>query len=92
MTYVTGGQIQANDYNTASTLNSTVWGVGLGPHGYGQDTTYISPVSIGNLIRNVEWNNLDAVLNLTTQHQGITNYNPGTLVPGFTSVVAGTPI
>lgn len=92
MTYATGGRIQAADYNTISTSLGEIWGVGNGRFGYGQSTTYIAPVTVGNLVRNAEWNNLDAVLELTTQHQAITTYNPGTYDTGFTSVVGGTSI
>jgi len=92
MTYVTGGLVQANDYNTASTTLGNVWGIGSGAYGYGQDTTYIAPVVAGDLIRNAEWNNLDAILELATQHQNITTYNPASIDSGFTSVIAGTTI
>ena len=92
MTYATGGRIQAADHNSASTYLADIWGVGNGRFGYGQSTTYIAPVAVGDLIRNDEWNNLDTVLELTTQHQAIVPYVPSSYDPGFVSVVGGTSI
>ena len=98
MTYVAGGRAQASDYNYFVSGNVShpnvglIWGRGYGKYGLGQDTTYVAPVAVGDLIRNDEWNNMDAVLALTTQHQAVTTYTPSTYDPGFVSVIAGRPI
>lgn len=96
MTYATGDQIRAADYNQfaigavsappPSTIANAglVWGSGYGRYGIGQDTTVIRPVATGNLIRAQEWDNMDAVLQAMTEHQqGTGTYtSPGPVVAG----------
>jgi hypothetical protein len=69
MTYVTGGLIQAADYNgfvndSANNINA-IWGTGSGDKGWGQ--TAISTVSTGATVTAVQWATL--VANLATSGQ-----------------------
>lgn len=86
MAYVTGNVIRKGDYNIFATGSEDgtlsagepsaglLWGTGFGPYGYGQDTAYIAPAEVGDVISIQEWNNLDAVImNLRDHQQG-----PGT--------------
>jgi len=62
MTYVTGGLIQASDYNTFQTNLNSIWSTGSGDSGWGQ--TSISAVSIGGTVAATNWATL--VNNLST--------------------------
>jgi hypothetical protein len=69
MTYVSGGLIQATDYNgfandSANNIGN-IWGVGSGDKGWGQ--TAISNVSVGGTVTAVQWATL--VANLATAGQ-----------------------
>ena len=69
MTYVSGGLIQAVDYNgfvatSANNINA-VWGVGSGDKGWGQ--TEIGQVSVGGTVTATQWATL--VANLATAGQ-----------------------
>ena len=96
--YSTGQVIDRRTYNEFSngsvdgTLSNgtasvgLVWGTGYGRYGYGQGTEYIAPVTIGQLIRSQEWDNLDAILQSTIEHQhGIGSY----IGPGGGVIAAG---
>jgi hypothetical protein len=69
MTYVSGGLIQAADYNgfvndSANNINA-IWGTGSGDKGWGQ--TAISTVSVGGTVTATQWATL--VANLATAGQ-----------------------
>lgn len=69
MTYVSGGLIQATDYNgfvndSANNINA-VWGTGSGDRGWGQ--TSISNVAVGATVTATQWATL--VANLATSGQ-----------------------
>ena len=49
-----------------------VWGMGYGRWGYGQDSNYIAPVVVGEKIFAQDWENINDILNYTSQHQGNT--------------------
>ena len=96
MTYATGDLIRAADYDRfvigadapppSTTVASAglVWGTGFSRYGFGQLTSYIHPVVVGDVVRAQEWDNLDAVMQATTEHQqGPNTYNgPGPAVAG----------
>lgn len=81
MTYASGGQIQATDYNnlawggtqgtyTASPNNiAYVMGVGNGQFGYGQDVSLINTVSASNDVTAAQWAGLVFMLNRALAHQ-----------------------
>jgi hypothetical protein len=82
MAYTSGGTIQALDYNllawggNTQVYNATpdnlaeVWGVGNGQGGYGQDTSLISTLSVGDTVTATQWAGLVYTLNKTLGHQG----------------------
>lgn len=82
MSYAAGGTIQANDYNnlawggnSSNVYNSTitntaqVWGVGFGHRGYGQTTSQIAAVAIGNDVTATQWAGLIYTINNALGHQ-----------------------
>ena len=74
MTYVSGGLIQATDYNgfastTAGANVNSIWGVGSGDAGYGQSTT-LSTVAVGTDVTATQWANLNNRIASMAQHQG----------------------
>lgn len=95
MTYITGGDIQASDYNTFATLaasmnevfadlhpGATTIGAGA-DYGYGQ-TPALSSVSEGSVVGATEWAALYQAIRKSGQHQNTTVVPPlpGTN-PGF---------
>lgn len=96
MAYNTGSIITKGEYNTFvagtpdGTYDSTVpnagivWGTGFGRFGYGQDLTFIEPVSTGQVIAAQDWDNIDAILSNIIDHQlGPGNYGvPSPVQPG----------
>jgi hypothetical protein len=62
MTYVTGGLIEASDYNTFQTNLNSIWSTGSGDSGWGQ--TSISTVSVAGQVSATNWATL--VNNLST--------------------------
>ena len=87
MTYVTGGLIQATDYNgfandSANNIGN-IWGVGSGDKGWGQ--TAISNVSVGSTVTATQWATL--VANLATAGQ-----QTGSTLTARTQPVAGNII
>lgn len=68
MPYTVGSTIEASTYNSLVTDMNTVYGLGSGDEGYGQDT--IGTVVVGSTIRGADWlalrNNLDNAIT----HQG----------------------
>jgi len=74
MSYISGGLIEASDYNgfvgnTTAGLNR-VWSTGSADYGYGQTT--LATVSVGNLVTATEWASLVNTLATTANHQGTT--------------------
>lgn len=81
MAYITGGTIEAWDYNRLTwgantqtytgTVNNlaAIWGVGNGPRGYGQDATAMTTVSAGGIVSATQWATFIQRLNLTLAHQ-----------------------
>jgi hypothetical protein len=74
MSYISGGLIEATDYNTfvgdsSSGLNR-VWATGATSFGYGQ--TALSQVSVGSLVSATNWASLVNNLASTASHQGTT--------------------
>lgn len=86
MTYVTGGSIQALDYNTFATLSASMNEVYADLHpgatalpnagyGYGQ-LPALTPVSIGNPVLASEWADLFQTMRRCGGHQGTTVVPP----------------
>jgi len=76
MTYVSGGLIQATDYNgfandTSGANVNGVWGAGTGDRGYGQSTT-LATVSPGGLVTATQWASLNSRISSMASHQGTT--------------------
>jgi hypothetical protein len=97
MTYIAGGNIEANDYNTfavsATGMNELFADVNQGATvlpsaglGYGQ--TALSPVAAGSLITASQWNSLFTTMRSSGTHQGTQAVPP---LPASGPVVA-TPI
>jgi hypothetical protein len=63
MTYVTGGLIEASDYNTFQTNLNAIWSTGSGDSGWGQ--TAISAVSTGGVVTATNWATLVNNLSVT---------------------------
>jgi hypothetical protein len=84
MTYNTGGQIQAADYNAFASSINTVFGdsnsgaTTLPTAGYGYGRTPVTTVTAGNTVTAAEWSTLFTALRTTGTHQG-TSSSP---VPG----------
>jgi hypothetical protein len=84
MTYNTGGQIQAADYNAFASSINTVFGdsnsgtTTLPNAGYGYGKTPVTTVTAGNAVTAAEWSTLFTALRATGTHQG-TSSSP---VPG----------
>ena len=86
MTYSVGGTIQAADYNgfvgttavnapyassgAATDKVAALIGVGYGDRGYGQISTTLADVAVGNTITAVQWNNLLNAMSTLNTHQG----------------------
>jgi hypothetical protein len=88
MTYVSGGLIQATDYNgfastSAANVNG-IWGSGATSFGYGQSTT-LSTVSAGATVTALQWSSLNSRITSLANHQG-------TAITARTSPVAGNTI
>lgn len=71
MTYVSGGLIQAADYNGFVSTINTLWGAGSGDSGYGQSTT-LATVSAGATVTATQWSDLIARTNSLRNHQSNT--------------------
>jgi hypothetical protein len=76
MTYISGGLIQATDYNgfasTTSGANvNNVWGAGSTDSGYGQSTT-LATVSAGGAVTATQWATLVNRISSMASHQGTT--------------------
>lgn len=96
MTYITGGDIQASDYNTFATLAASMNEVfadlhsgattiaGGADYGYGQSPA-LSSVTAGSVVGAAEWAALYQAIRKAGQHQNTTVVPPlpGT-APGFT--------
>jgi len=103
MTYITGGNIQASDYNTlANNANKIYADVYSGAttlpnagYGYGQ-TPLLSNVAIGETITAAQWSSLFGTLKKAGAHQGTTtipplpttNPAPGDKIIAYTGVSA----
>ena len=75
MTYVSGGLIQATDYNgfvstTANANVNDIWGAGSSDKGYGQ--TALSTVSTGGTVTATQWASLVNTISSMASHQGTT--------------------
>ena len=76
MTYVSGGLIQATDYNgfandTAGANVNSVWGVGTTDRGYGQSTT-LATVSPSATVTATQWASLNSRISSMASHTGTT--------------------
>ncbi len=85
MTYITGGPIQATDYNTFATLASSMNEVYADLHpgattlpnaGYGYGQTALISVSAGNAVLATEWASLFNTMRNSGTHQGTTVVPP----------------
>jgi hypothetical protein len=85
MTYATGQQIQATDYNTMSNNLASVWGQGTGNKGWGQDSSSFANVAVSNTVTATQWSNLIGKTNSALAHIGLSQITPS-------SVTAGSPI
>lgn len=93
MTYVSGGLIQAADYNgfandTAGANVNGIWGDGTGDRGYGQTTT-LSTLSPGATVTATQWADLNNRISSMASHTGTTitsRTNP--VAGGLISVLA----
>ena len=86
MTYISGGLIQATDYNgfastTAGANVDSVWGAGSGDRGYGQSTT-LGTVAAGATVTATQWASLNSRISSMASHQG-------TSITSRTSPIAG---
>jgi hypothetical protein len=75
MTYVSGGLIQATDYNgfannTAGANVNSIWGAGTTDSGYGQSTTLATVVAGTNDVTALQWSNLNNRISSIANHQG----------------------
>jgi hypothetical protein len=74
MTYVSGGLIQATDYNgfannTAGANVNSIWGAGTGDAGYGQSTTLATVAAGTDNVTAVQWSNLNNRISSIASHQ-----------------------
>jgi hypothetical protein len=74
MTYVSGGLIQATDYNgfannTAGANVNSIWGAGTTDSGYGQATTLATVVAGINDVTALQWSNLNNRISSIASHQ-----------------------
>lgn len=100
MTYITGGNIQASDYNTFATSAQSVNEVFADLHsgattvasgadfGYGQ-TPALSSVAIGNTITAAQWTTLFTAMKECGEHQGTPVVPP---LPGTGSYAVTMPV
>jgi hypothetical protein len=70
MTYASGQQILASDYNSFLTSVNNVYGVGTGNSGYGQTGINQTNVAIGQSIAAAEWANLRSMVVICATQQG----------------------
>jgi hypothetical protein len=76
MTYISGGLIQATDYNgfandTAGANVNSLWGAGTTDRGYGQSTT-LATVAGGNTVTATQWASLVNRISSLGSHTGTT--------------------
>jgi len=69
MAYLHGGLIEAVDYNGFRDGVINIYGVGFGTAGYGQSDISLPLVGVGDLIRSVEWTNLQKAITVCGKHQ-----------------------
>ena len=89
MTYVSGGLIQATDYNGFASTNANanvndIWGVGSSDKGYGQSST-LATVSVGGTVTATQWASLNNRISSMASHTGTT-------ITSRTNPVAGNTI
>ena len=82
MAYAQGSVIDAADFNglASTTIGGNVawvWGTGWQRTGYGQDTTFLSSVSVSSVITATQWAGLVYTLNRALGHQGQTQLGGG---------------
>lgn len=95
MSYVSGSNIQAGDYNTFVTGNSNgsyttatpnigvIWGVGNGRYGYGQSLSSIAATVTGTNVTATQWTGLLSITNNIASHENIALASiPGSVTPG----------
>ena len=74
MTYVLDGLIEAVDFNTFRTDLLAIYNVGFGDSGYGQIVNGLpgisGPVTAGDSIQSVEWDEFLDAADICTDHQG----------------------
>ena len=85
MTFASGNQIQATDYNALASILRQQLGTDTGQHGLGQDVSSIANVSTANTVTATQWTNLISRANAILAHEGQTTITPS-------SVTAGTPV
>jgi len=89
MTYTTGQLIQASDFNNFANVGannlSSFWGTGTGNAGWGQNTTQLATLPVGNLISATQWATLVANLQVACQQSN-------TPFTSRTQPVAGTTV
>jgi hypothetical protein len=106
MTYAVGGIIQAADYNgfvgntavnvayvsdaAAQNKVAALIGVGYGTRGYGQTSTQLGDVVVGNLITIDAWNNLRNAMTTLNTHTGSALTLQPTVAVGDLIVQQGT--
>jgi hypothetical protein len=76
MTYISGGLIEATDYNgfannTPNGNINAIWGVGSGDKGYGQSST-LSTVSVGATVTATQWADLNNRITSIANQTGTT--------------------
>ena len=102
MTYSIGGLIQATDYNNfvgttvvnaayASSADATnkvaaLIGYGYGDRGYGQTSTVLADVAVGNSVDSAAWNNLRSAMSTINTHTGSTLTLQPTVAAGSTII------
>lgn len=95
MSYVSGNNIAASDYNTFVTGTAAgtyttgtpnigvVWGVGNNRYGYGQSLSSISPTLTGTNVTATQWTGLLSITNNIASHENVTLASiPGSVTPG----------
>lgn len=105
MSYASGGNIQAADFNGIASQNGAnvayTWGIGSQKYGWGQSTTLLSLVSSGGTVTAAQWAGLVYTINKCLAHIGITqlgggvsganiNYVAGQTITYFANVTAAT--
>lgn len=85
MTYSSGGQISATDYNTLAFTNPSIggqWGTGTGDAGLGQSTAAIATVAAASTVTATQWTGLIQTINSCLAHEGQTNITPASVTAG----------